>query len=399
MDSNSPSTPLRILLVEDSEYDWLAFRRAFKKSQVASQITRCVRAEEALERLGDDALAGPEVFDLVVADYKLPGMTGLELCRELLKSEVPLPLVLLTGAGTEHLAVEALKAGVDDYMIKDPDQGYLNLLPLVLPDVVQKYEDRLARRRAEKSLKEYSERLEETVEERTRELREAQERLIRQGKLAVLGQLAGGVAHELRNPLGIIKNIVYFLNIALAEPEPKVKENLATLEKQVGICDRIISSLLGFARTKAPLRRPVDVNDILRGAILQTARPENVEVARQLDEMLPTILADPDQLMQVFGNIILNGFQAMPEGGRLAIKSATLDPGWVAISFTDTGLGISEENRKKLFEPLFTTKARGIGLGLAITMTLVEEHSGDILVYSEAGKGSTFTVRLPIGEE
>ncbi len=399
MDSNSPSTPLRILLVEDNEYDWLAFRRAFKKSRVASQITRCVRAEEALEWLDDDSSAGPGAFDLVVADYKLPGMTGLELCRELLKNEVPLPLVLLTGGGTEHLAVEALKAGVDDYMIKDPDRGYLNLLPLVLPDVVQKYEDRLARRRAEKTLKEHLERLEETVEDRARELREAQDRLVRQEKLAVLGQLAGGVAHELRNPLGVIKNIVYFLNIALAEPGPKVKENLAILEKQVGICDRIISSLLGFARTKAPLRQPVDVNDVLRGALLQTTRPENVEVARQLDEMLPTILADPDQLMQVFGNIILNGFQAMPEGGRLTIKSATPDPGWVAISFTDMGLGISEENREKLFEPLFTTKSRGIGLGLAITMTLVEGHGGDILVHSELGKGSTFTVRLPIGGE
>ncbi len=174
MDSNNTSTPLRILLVEDSEHDWLAFRRAFQKSQVASEITRYVRTEEALERL----IAGPSAgsgqapstlrlrsgqagpgFDLVVTDYKLPGMSGLELCRELLARQVPLPLVLLTGTGTEHLAVQALKAGVDDYLIKDPGQGYLDLLPVVLPDVVRKYSDRLARQQAEEALRESEGRL------------------------------------------------------------------------------------------------------------------------------------------------------------------------------------------------------------------------------------------------
>ena len=149
MNANSISTPLRILLVEDSEHDWLAFRRAFQKSQVASEITRYARAEEALERLRADAAS----FDLVVTDYKLPGVSGLELCQELLEREVPLPLVILTGTGSEHLAVEALKAGVDDYLIKDPDQGYLDLLPVVLPDVVRKHGDRLARQRVEKALR------------------------------------------------------------------------------------------------------------------------------------------------------------------------------------------------------------------------------------------------------
>jgi len=142
-------TSLRILLVEDSEHDWLAFRRAFQKSPAPSEITRYAQAKEALKRLSADAAS----FDLVVTDYKLPGMSGLDLCRELLKRECPLPLVLLTGAGTEYLAVEALKAGVDDYMIKDHDRGYLDLLPLVLPDVVQKHSDRLARKRAEEALR------------------------------------------------------------------------------------------------------------------------------------------------------------------------------------------------------------------------------------------------------
>ena len=407
MDSNSTSTPLRILLVEDNEHDWLAFRRAFQKGQVPSEISRCVRAEEALRRLDTDASS----FDLVVTDYKLPGMTGLELCQALLEREVPLPLVLLTGAGTEHLAVEALKAGVDDYLIKDPDQGYLELLPLVLPEVVRKYGDRLARQRAEEALREYSERLEEMVEQRTEELREAQGQLIRREKLAVLGQLAGGVGHELRNPLGAIKNAVYLLNMILEEPEPEVREALEIVEQEVGTCDSIIRSLLDFARTKAPVRREVGVNDILRAALARITIPEDIEMMTQLDETVPIILADPDQLVQAFGNIILNGIQAMPEGGRLLVKTARLSSpktsevsgkpprsGWVAVSFTDTGVGVPEENLEKLFEPLFTTKAKGVGLGLALVKTLVEVNGGSVEVESEVGKGSTFTVRLPTRE-
>jgi signal transduction histidine kinase len=254
------------------------------------------------------------------------------------------------------------------------------------------------RKRAEEALKEYSERLEEMVEERTQELREAQEQLIRKEKLAVLGQLAGGVGHELRNPLGAIKNAVYFLNMVLEETEPEVKEALEIMQKEVATSEKIISSLLDFARARPPTRRKVNINDVVQEALSRIAVPENVEVVSQLDEALPTILADPDQLGQVFGNIILNAVQAMAEGGRLVLRSEVESPEWVAVSFTDTGAGISEENLDKLFEPLFTTKAKGVGLGLAVVKSLVEGHGGNIKVQSEVGKGSTFTVRLPTKE-
>jgi PAS domain S-box-containing protein len=278
-------------------------------------------------------------------------------------------------------------------------------------------EDITERKRAEEELKEYSERLEEIVEERTRELRDAQEQLIRREKLAVLGQLAGGVGHELRNPLGAIKNAAYFLNMVLEEPESEVKEAMEIMAKEVATSEKIISSLLDFARAKPPTRRKVDVNDLVRNALSRATVPEKVEVVTQLEE-LPAILADPDQLGQVFANIILNGFQAMPEGGQLVVKTSEVSEkpprsGWVAVSFADTGVGIPEENLGKLFEPLFTTKAKGIGLGLAVTRTLVEGHGGTIEIQSpstlrrgsgqaglrtgEVGKGSTFTVRLPIG--
>jgi len=170
------ASSLRILLVEDDEHDRLAFRRAFNKSQVACTIAECTRAEEALERLRTDLSS----FDLVVVDHALPGMSGLELCKELLDANTPLPLVILTGRGSEELAVKALKAGVDDYMIKDAGRVYLDLLPVVLPGAVRKHEDRLARERAEEALRKAHDELEQRVEERTAKLAETTEQLKRE---------------------------------------------------------------------------------------------------------------------------------------------------------------------------------------------------------------------------
>jgi len=296
-------------------------------------------------------------------------------------------------------------------------------------------------KRAEEALKEYSGQLEEKVEERTRELQDAQERLVYNEKLAVLGQLAGGMAHELRNPLGAIKNAAYFLNMALEKPEPEVKEAVEVLERGVRTSESIINSLLDFARPKPPALRKLKINDVLKEALSRTTLPDlpatpnaaqegNVKVVTQLDETLPTVMADPDQLSQAFGNIILNAIQAMPEGGELTITAeewhsddaiparhlpATLSlarregrealgkaggrspKSEIRIQISDTGAGIPKENLKKLFEPLFTSKAKGIGLGLALTRTLVEGHGGTIEVKSEVGKGSTFTVKLPVG--
>jgi PAS domain S-box-containing protein len=309
----------------------------------------------------------------------------------------------------EHVRLDGEKRLVE--IIASPLMGENG----TLTGIVESARDITESKRTEKALKEYSERLEEIVEERTRELRDAQEELIRKEKLAVLGQLAGGVGHELRNPLGAISNAIYFLNMALEEPESEVKEALEIMAKEVATSEKIISSLLDFARAKPPTRRKVDVNDVVQAALSRISVPENVQVMSQLDESLPTILADPDQLTQVFGNIILNGIQAMtssnsvetPEGGRLVVKTFKTSEvseklpksEGVAVSFADTGVGIPEENLDKLFEPLFTTKAKGIGLGLALVKTLVEGHRGSIEVQNAGEKGSTFTVRLPLDIE
>ncbi len=261
------------------------------------------------------------------------------------------------------------------------------------------------RKRAEEALKAYSEQLEEMVEMRTKELKEVQDQLMRQEKLAVLGRLAGSVGHELRSPLSSIKDAAYFLNMTLEDPKPEVNEALSTLDKEVEISKRIISSLLDFAYPKPLNLMSIDVNKVVRDTLSRASIPDEIEVRSQLTETLPKIVADSDQFSRVLGHLILNAVQAMPEGGRLAVKtsakavepSEVATPDWVTVSFVDKGEGIRNENIGKVFEPLFTTKANGIGLGLALSKMLVEAHGGTIDAKSEVGKGSTFEVRLPVG--
>ena len=267
------------------------------------------------------------------------------------------------------------------------------------------FTDITERMKAEEELRKHREHLEQLVEERTKELTDAQEQLVRQEKLTVMGKLAGGLGHELRNPLGAIKNAVYLLNMVLDEPEPEVKETLEIIEKEVGISEGVITSLLDFARPRPPTRQIVDMNDVVREALSRVPVPENVELVEELSDKLPTISADPVQLYQVFGNLAVNAIQAMTEGGRLLVKTSASPvepseaPGTerISVSFADTGVGMDEETVGKILEPLFTTKPKGIGLGLALTSMLVEAHEGTIEIESEVGHGTTFTVKLPVG--
>jgi PAS domain S-box-containing protein len=227
------------------------------------------------------------------------------------------------------------------------------------------------------------------------EQKRLQARLIAQEKLATLGRLAGSVSHELRNPLGAIKNAAYFLTMAVDEPDQDVQEALDILEREVDRSEGVIKGLLDYARSEPPTRRDVSVNVLVREAVARAEVPPKTEVVANLDQDLPVIRGDPDQLQEVFFNIAQNGIQAMPEGGRLTIESRGTN-GSVEVSVSDTGVGIPPHYLEKIFEPLFTTKTQGIGLGLAIVKTLVEGHHGSIEVESEVGEGTTFTVSLPL---
>jgi PAS domain S-box-containing protein len=217
-------------------------------------------------------------------------------------------------------------------------------------------------------------------------------------KLLVMGQLSGGIAHELRNPLGAIKNSVYFLNMSLEKPRPEIKEAIEILQKEISTSERVISSLLHFASPRPPIQRNADINAVIQWTLSHTKVPSNIKVTVRLGKNLPSFSVDPEQLRQVFANILINAIQSMPKGGELLVKSELHNLDWLYFSFTDTGVGISEKNMGKIFEPFFTTKAKGVGLGLSVSKIFVEQHGGVIEVKSAVKKGSVFTVKLPLKE-
>jgi PAS domain S-box-containing protein len=237
--------------------------------------------------------------------------------------------------------------------------------------------------------------LEECVKERTQELQDAQEKMVRQERLAALGLLAGGVGHELRNPLGVITNAVYYLKMICPGDDAKEAEYLSLIQTNALEATRIINDLLGFARANIADPSSISVEELVSEVISQHSPPETIHLEVRIPEKLPTVFIDPNQVKQIISNLVTNAYQAMPSGGQLSITAREIDRE-VSISFADSGTGIPPENLEKIFEPLFTTKANGIGLGLAISKNLVEVNQGRIEVESKIGEGSVFRLYLPI---
>jgi PAS domain S-box-containing protein len=276
----------------------------------------------------------------------------------------------------------------------DPEGEIIGVLA-VGKDITEHFE-------ADQALKEYSERLEQMVEERTRDLGEVQERLLRQQKLAALGQMAGGVAHELRNPLSVISNAVYYLKSNLMRADEKVGEYLNIIDTELYHSEKIISDLLEFSSVKEPNRKAVSANDIIQNVFGKNPTPREITISINLPEDLPKLYVDPQQIEQVFGNLFTNAYQAMMpdimqsrgEEGVLTIEGRE-DEGDVLLSVRDNGCGIPEASMERIFLPLFTTKPQGIGLGLVISKNLIEANGGRIEVESVQDEGSAFTVVLP----
>lgn len=213
----------------------------------------------------------------------------------------------------------------------------------------------------------------------------------------MLGQVAGSVGHELRNPLGVMSNAVYFLQMVLSDADETVLEYLEIIKNEITAADRIVGDLLDSVRTKPPQRDIVYIAPLLEQTLRKCAIPPSVTIKLDLPESLPALYVDAMQIQQVFRNLISNGIEAMPEGGALEIwaqvgkKAETM-----TINVRDHGIGMSQEQLGRLFQPLFTTKARGIGLGLVVVRNLIQANEGCVQVKSEWGVGSTFAVTLPV---
>lgn len=237
---------------------------------------------------------------------------------------------------------------------------------------------------------------EKTLQEQAQALKESQAKLVQSERLASIVQIASIMAHELRNPLGAINQTVWFLKKRLqGSNDMKVGKHLDILEHEIIRSNKIISDLLDFAEGPKPLvRQKVDINLLVKKVVNTIEASNNIEKKINFAE-LPVIEADPEKIVQVLVNLISNGIQAMPEGGKLRVETLK-ENGFVKISVSDTGIGIPEANMDKLFTPLFSTKTKGAGLGLFLSRQNVERHGGTISVKSKVGKGSIFTISLPL---
>jgi two-component system NtrC family sensor kinase len=237
-----------------------------------------------------------------------------------------------------------------------------------------------------------------------RKLAAAQEQLVHSEKLAAMGQLAAGVAHEINNPLGTVLIYGHLLEDQLQEDDPR-KDDAKVIVGETERCRKIVSGLLNFARqsklnlAKASVRKLLE--ETTREAEAQFP-DHSIKIVYKVNPDLPRIELDPDQIKQVFLNIIVNAMEAMPKGGTLTLEARTsMDGKTMRIALSDTGSGITKEDQSRLFLPFFTTKpiGKGTGLGLAIAYGIVKMHRGGIEVYSELGRGTTFTLSLPMKQE
>ena len=252
---------------------------------------------------------------------------------------------------------------------------------------------------ANQKLIQWGKTLEKRVEERTKELKDIQDSMIQSEKMASLGKIAAGVAHEINNPLTSILINTHLMMEKTSEKSP-FQENLNMIAEETSRCSDIVKRLLEFARQNPPQKSYVDINKIVNtviGILEKQVTLKNIKVLKDMKADLPLIQVDASKIKQVFWNLIINAAEAMPEGGTLTISSRlSKSEQLIEIEFLDTGLGISDEQKKKLFDPFFTTKGGGTGLGLAVSYGIIEQHKGKIEVKSQLSQGSSFTVSLPV---
>jgi PAS domain S-box-containing protein len=255
-------------------------------------------------------------------------------------------------------------------------------------------QDITERKQMQDKLEDYAKHLEELVEERTKQLKDAE-------RLVVIGQTAGMVGHDIRNPLQSIIGDVYLAKMDLAslpdsEEKESVRESLEAIGKQTGYINKIVLDLQDFAKPLNPHAEETDIERLIEELLVRNGVPENIQTDVKVDIDAKKVMADSAYLKRIMGNLISNAIQAMPDGGKLAIR-AHREVGDVVITVEDTGVGVLDQDKPKLFQPLFTTKSKGQGFGLAVVKRLTEALNGTVTFDSQEGKGTKFTIKLPLG--
>jgi signal transduction histidine kinase len=257
------------------------------------------------------------------------------------------------------------------------------------------YQEFTQRRKLQDSLQDQTNHLAELVEERNKELVESQARLLKSERLAAIGEMAGMIGHDLRNPLSGIKNACYYLRKKQGNfVGDKGLEMLCIIDRSVQYADKIVNDLLDYSREIRLTRENCSPKAIINYIILSSKVPKGVKILGHVEDNV-SLHIDETKIQRVFTNLINNAFDAMPNGGTLEIASHQKGKDFLII-FSDTGTGMTSETIEQIFTPLFTTKAQGMGFGLPICKRIVEAHGGTITVASTIGKGTSFTITLPV---
>jgi two-component system NtrC family sensor kinase len=415
VDSVEESSDRRILLVDDE----CSIRKLF--SDWLSETYECETAASADEAL---AILATRAFALVISDMMMPGRNGVELLREIRSRYPETVVIMISGVDRPQRVRDALRLGAFDYLIKPCELDVLTL----------SVERALERRSLQRIAARYKAHLEhqniELANSKT-ELERLQAQLVHTEKMASLGQLSAGIAHELNNPAGFIYGNVDILRdyvtdlerllqvydeVSLPEPAASVVTTLKTeinYEKLMGdlgsiladcregaqrICD-VVKNLRLFSRLDEAELKKIDIHEGIDSTLRLLSRyysSGRIVLRRDFGE-LPLINCYAGQLNQVWMNLLGNAAQAVKDQGEVTV-STRIDGDWVSVSIRDTGDGIAEEDLSRIFDPFFTTKpvGEGTGLGLSISYGIVERHGGAITVASETGSGTTFTVKLPV---
>lgn len=406
---------LKILIVDDDDVDRMAVRRALKSAAIDAGIEEVASCGAALEALSKND------FDCALFDYMLPDGDGLSLLRSSRERGNTTPVVMLTGQRDERLIVELIRAGASDYLSKNELNA--ETLGHAVQTAIRLHSAELEQTRSH-----------EKLEAAHRELQTSHEQLLQSEKLASIGQLAAGVAHEINNPVGYVYSNLGTLQKyidslfqmlehyeqleTLVNPDHEVIQSLQKLKQELDVGyikedvrDLVSESREGIARVKGIVQDLKDFShvdeaewqwaDLHRGLdstlnIVNNEIKYKADVVREYGE-LPSVECLASQINQVFMNLLVNAAHAIAERGVITIKTGfNSDKVWIAVS--DTGSGIEPGHLKKIFDPFFTTKGvgTGTGLGLSLSYGIIQKHGGKIEVQSEVGKGTTFTIHLPV---
>jgi C4-dicarboxylate-specific signal transduction histidine kinase len=386
---------LTVLLVDDEVNVLKSLKRVLRGE--GFEVIAAESGEKGLAVLSERSV------HLIVSDQRMPEMSGIQFLSEARNRFPDAVRIMLTGYSDLKTAEDAINT-VEIYRFLNKPWNDEDLKVTVREGlrnwVLKDYNRRLQARIEEQNreLWKLNHGLELKVEERTRALREAQARLIQSEKMASIGLLAGGVAHEINNPLA---GILALCQVMLMEGKDGMSEDLRQIEAAANQCKEIVSGLLSFSRQTDDRRREEvylpAVMDRLKSLISYRLRSDNIEIEEEYDDDLPLLWAHPGQLQQVLMNLILNAAQAMGKNGKVAVRGRARQDGGADIEVEDHGPGIPEAIKAKIFDPFFTTKpeGEGTGLGLAITYGIVKDHAGRIEVESVPGQGALFRVCLP----